>query len=64
MNFQFRIITKIDNLVGRLAVQNRTFEAEGVDAVEPAIEEARKKVIKLKPPAIDRLTCSGQCAMK
>ncbi|MHB8653636.1 MAG: DUF455 family protein [Terriglobia bacterium] len=43
MNFQFRIITKIDNLVGRLAVQNRTFEAEGVDAVEPAIEEARKK---------------------
>jgi uncharacterized ferritin-like protein (DUF455 family) len=43
MNFQFRIITKIDNLAGRLAVQNRTFEAEGVDAVEPAIEEARKK---------------------
>ena len=43
MNFQYRIITKIDNLAGRLAVQNRTFEAEGVDAVEPAIEEARQK---------------------
>src|SRR5262249_49983802 len=39
MNFQYRIITKIDNLVGRLAVQNRSFEAEGVDAIEPAIEE-------------------------
>ncbi len=43
MNFQYRIITKIDNLEGRLAVQNRTFEAEGVDAVEPAIAEARQK---------------------
>jgi len=41
LNFQYRIITKIDNLVGRLAVQNRTFEAEGVDAVEPAIQKAR-----------------------
>jgi uncharacterized ferritin-like protein (DUF455 family) len=41
MNFQFRIISKIDNLPGRLAVQNRTFEAEGVDAVEPEIQRAR-----------------------
>jgi len=42
MNFQFRIITQIPTLVGRLAVQNRQFEAEGVDAVEPEIEAARK----------------------
>ena len=42
MNFQYRIITKVDTLIGRLAVQNRTFEAEGVDAVEPAIETARQ----------------------
>jgi uncharacterized ferritin-like protein (DUF455 family) len=41
LNFQYRIITKIDNLVGRLAVQNRSFEAEGVDAVEPQIQKAR-----------------------
>jgi len=41
LNFQYRIITKIDNLVGRLTVQNRSFEAEGVDAVEPAIQRAR-----------------------
>ena len=41
MNFQYRIVTNVDNLVGRLAVQNRSFEAEGVDAVEPAIREAR-----------------------
>jgi uncharacterized ferritin-like protein (DUF455 family) len=42
LNFQYRIITKIDNLVGRLAVQNRSFEAEGVDAVEPEIQKARE----------------------
>jgi uncharacterized ferritin-like protein (DUF455 family) len=43
LNFQYRIISKIDNLVGRLAVQNRSFEAEGVDAVEPEIRKAREK---------------------
>jgi len=43
LNFQYRIITQIDNLVGRLAVQNRSFEAEGVDAVEPEIKKAREK---------------------
>ena len=43
MNFQFRIITNINNLVGRLAVQNRSFEAEGVDAVEPEIERCRQR---------------------
>ncbi len=41
MNFQYRILGKIDSLVGRLAVQNRSFEAEGLDAVTHAIEEAR-----------------------
>ncbi len=34
MNFQYRIITKIDSLAGRLAVQNRSFEAAGIDAIE------------------------------
>lgn len=43
LNFQYRIITNIDNLVGRLAVQNRSFEAEGVDAVEPEIRKSREK---------------------
>jgi uncharacterized ferritin-like protein (DUF455 family) len=37
LNFQYRIITHIDDLCGRLAVQNRAFETEGVDAVEPEI---------------------------
>jgi uncharacterized ferritin-like protein (DUF455 family) len=41
LNFQYRIITNVDNLPGRLAIQNRSFEAEGVDAVEPEIEKAR-----------------------
>ena len=33
MNFQYRILRRIDSLIGRLAVQNRTFEADGLDAV-------------------------------
>lgn len=43
MNFQYRIICGIDSLVGRLAVQNRTFEAEGIDAIEFGIREARAR---------------------
>ncbi len=43
LNFQYRIIAHVDNLVGRLAVQNRSFEAEGVDAVEPEILSARAR---------------------
>ena len=41
MNFQYKILGKIDNLPGRFAVQNRTFEADGLDAVTAAIEEAK-----------------------
>ncbi|NNG14857.1 MAG: DUF455 family protein [Gemmatimonadales bacterium] len=42
MNFQYRILRRIDTLIGRLAVQNRTFEADGLDAVTHAIDEARR----------------------
>lgn len=42
MNFQYRIIRKIDSLIGRLSVQNRTFEADGLDAVTHGVEEARR----------------------
>lgn len=38
LNFQYRIITKIDSLAGRLAVQNRSFEAAGIDAIEHGLE--------------------------
>ncbi len=41
MNFQYKILGRIDNLVGRFAAQNRTFEADGLDAVTVAIEEAK-----------------------
>ena len=41
MNFQYRIICKIATLAGRLAVQNRTFEAEGIDTIGFGIDEAR-----------------------
>ncbi len=41
LNFQFKILGKIDTLAGRLAVQNRSFEAEGLDAATHAIVEAR-----------------------
>lgn len=38
LNFQFRIITNIRSLAGRLAVQNRSFEAAGIDAIEHEIQ--------------------------
>ena len=40
MNFQYRILGKINSLIGRLAVQNRSFEAEGIDAVTHAWMQA------------------------
>lgn len=40
MNFQYRIITNVDDLAARLAIQNRSFETEGVDAIEPEIAAA------------------------
>lgn len=42
MNFQYRIATRIDSLAGRLAVQNRSFEAAGIDAIQDGIEAARR----------------------
>lgn len=41
MNFQFRITTRLPSLLGRLAVQNRSFEAAGLDAIDDSIEKAR-----------------------
>src|SRR3974377_102709 len=43
MNLQYRIICKIKDLAGRLAGQNRTFEAEGIDAIGFGIDEARNQ---------------------
>jgi uncharacterized ferritin-like protein (DUF455 family) len=42
LNFQYRITTRLDSLVGRLAVQNRSFEAAGIDAIQDGIREARQ----------------------
>jgi uncharacterized ferritin-like protein (DUF455 family) len=42
LNFQYRIITHINSLVGRLAIQNRSFEAGGLDAIAYGIEQARQ----------------------
>lgn len=42
LNFQYRIISLLTDLVSRLAVQNRSFEASGIDAVSFAIEDAQK----------------------
>jgi len=41
LNFQYRIITKADTLLGRLTIQNRTFEAGGIDAVAWVAEQTR-----------------------
>jgi len=43
MNFQYRIITKADSLVGRLTIQNRTFEAGGLDAVSAVVDQMRER---------------------
>jgi len=41
LNFQYRIIARAETLVGRLTIQNRTFEAGGLDAVSWVVREAR-----------------------
>jgi hypothetical protein len=43
LNFQYRIIAHIGSLVGRLTVQNRSFEAGGLDAITDGIEGARQR---------------------
>lgn len=40
LNFQYRIIAHLPDLVGRLAVQNRSFEAAGIDAIQDGLGEA------------------------
>jgi uncharacterized ferritin-like protein (DUF455 family) len=41
LNFQYRIITAQPDLIARLAIQNRSFEAGGLDAIEFGIGQAR-----------------------
>jgi uncharacterized ferritin-like protein (DUF455 family) len=41
LNFQYRMITRLNSLVGRLAVQNRSFEAAGIDAINHEVEASR-----------------------
>lgn len=36
--FEFRILTKIESLIGRLTVQNRSFEAAGIQAIGEGLE--------------------------
>jgi len=41
LNFQYRIIAHADTLVGRLTIQNRTFETGGLDAVSAVVDQMR-----------------------
>ncbi len=41
LNFQYRIITRFENLAARLAIQNRSFEAGGLDAITAGIRQTR-----------------------
>jgi len=41
LNFQYRIITARPDLISRLVIQNRSFEAGGLDAIEFGVGEAR-----------------------
>jgi uncharacterized ferritin-like protein (DUF455 family) len=43
INFQFRIMTSIPSLIGRLAVSNRSFEASGIDAIQDGIQTSKRK---------------------
>jgi uncharacterized ferritin-like protein (DUF455 family) len=43
LNFQFRIMTSIPTLIGRLAVSNRSFEASGIDAIHDGMQESKRK---------------------
>lgn len=42
LNFQYRIVTNIGSFVARLAIQNRSFEAGGLDAITHGIRTARQ----------------------
>lgn len=39
LNFQYRIINRAETIVGRLTIQNRTFEAGGIDAVSAVVQQ-------------------------
>jgi uncharacterized ferritin-like protein (DUF455 family) len=42
MNFQYRIITARSDVISRLVIQNRSFEAGGLDAIAYGVDEARR----------------------
>jgi uncharacterized ferritin-like protein (DUF455 family) len=41
LNFQYRIITALESLIGRLAVANRSFEAGGLDAIQDGMNASK-----------------------
>jgi uncharacterized ferritin-like protein (DUF455 family) len=43
LNFQYRIITQFSSLAARLAIQNRSFEAGGLDAITAGIHQTREE---------------------
>lgn len=43
LTFQYRILSRIESLIGRIAVQNRSFEAAGLDAIETEVASARAR---------------------
>lgn len=64
LNFQFRVLQKIDTLVGRLAIVNRSFEADGLDAAvfgshEAAVEGDQDFASLLDTQAADEITHVG-----
>lgn len=43
LDFQYRIITRLRSLAGRLAVGNRSFEASGIDAIVDGLQNASRQ---------------------
>lgn len=42
LNFQYRIISARGDVISRLVIQNRSFEAGGLDAIAYGVDEARR----------------------
>jgi uncharacterized ferritin-like protein (DUF455 family) len=42
LDFQYRIIMRLESLAGRLSVANRSFEASGIDAIADGMANAQK----------------------
>jgi uncharacterized ferritin-like protein (DUF455 family) len=46
LNFEYRMATALPTLIGRLAVQNRSFEAAGIQAIQDALKRTTEEDLR------------------